>query len=155
MKYNYVFVAMISICFIAVPVRAQETKEQQAAADKNIQQPSLEQILEEEKAQKHKKIDDFLESFDKGYDKASHESLQDLLKNDNGAVDQDEEQIDTDSFEEFNEAFDKMIEKDIADFDLIDIDAENLESGLNITEENTIDQKEATEKTDSAAEEPS
>ncbi|MBN1492912.1 MAG: hypothetical protein JW938_02055 [Candidatus Omnitrophica bacterium] len=102
----------------------------------NKEEKSLEEILAEEKTKQYGKIDDFLSNFDKDYTKDIGEKFEDLLEDDTG-TEADEDEISTDSFEEFNVAFDKMIEEDLAAFELVDINAEDLESGLDSEEPST------------------
>jgi hypothetical protein len=97
----------------------------------NKEEKSLQEILDEEKTQQYGKIDDLLANFDKDYTKDIGEKFEDLLE-DSTVAEVEEDEISTDNFEEFNVAFDKMIEDDLADFELIDIDVEDLESGLDI-----------------------
>jgi hypothetical protein len=97
----------------------------------NKEEKSLQEILDEEKTQQYGKIDDLLANFDKDYTKDIGEKFEDLLE-DSTVSEVEEDEISTDNFEEFNVAFDKMIEEDLADFELIDIDVEDLESGLDI-----------------------
>ena len=93
----------------------------------------MQEILAEEKTGQYEKIDDLLANFDKDYTKDIGEKFEDLLE-DNTGTEAEEDEISTDSFEEFNVAFDKMIEEDLADFDLIDIDQEDIEGGLGVNE---------------------
>ncbi|MFC1808638.1 hypothetical protein ACFL3D_00760 [Candidatus Omnitrophota bacterium] len=97
----------------------------------NKEEKSLQEILQDEKTRQYEKIDDFLANFDTDYTKNIGDKFEDLL-GDESVGDTDEDEINTDSFEEFNTAFDKMIEEDLADFELIDIDTEDLEGGLKI-----------------------
>jgi hypothetical protein len=97
----------------------------------NKEEKSLQEILDEEKTQQYGKIDDLLANFDKDYTKDIGEKFEDLLE-DSTVAEVEEDEISTDNFEEFNVAFDKMIEEDLADFELIDIDVEDIESGLDI-----------------------
>ncbi len=97
----------------------------------NKEEKSLQEILDEEKEQQYEKIDDLLANFDKDYTKDIGEKFEDLLE-DGTEPDDGEDEISTDNFEEFNVAFDKMIEEDLADFELIDVAVDDLESGLDI-----------------------
>jgi len=119
---------IVGLCCFSACGFAQDDKEML-----NKEDMSLEEILEEERAQHHVRLDDFLKDFDEGYVENSEEDF-DALLDEKIAIASENEQdaIDTDSFEEFNAAFDKMIEEDLADFDLIDIDTEDLESGLDL-----------------------
>ena len=56
------------------------------------------------------------------------EKFEDLLEEEQ-FLDQDDE-ISTDDFETFNKEFDKIIEEDLAHFELFEIDVDELEQGL-------------------------
>jgi len=114
---------------------AKESKSEEATLEA-LEGRSLEEILEEEKTNKYKKLDDFLKDFDKGFSKNMGEKFEDLLIED-AFVDKDDE-INTDSFETFNEQFDKMIEEDLADFEMFELNIDQLDVGLNIKEVGVI-----------------
>lgn len=97
----------------------------------NKEEKTLQEVLAEEKESGYRKIDDFLNEFDQGYTEDIEEKFDDLLSDDQ-AVGSEDDEINVDSFEEFNAAFDKIIEADLADFDLIDIKEDNLEAGLEL-----------------------
>jgi len=101
----------------------------QGSPEKGVsKKKSLTEILEEEKANKYLKIDQFLEDFDKGFSWSTGEKFEDLLE-EREFIEADDE-ITTDSFETFNEEFDKIIEEDLADFELFEIDTNDLERDL-------------------------